>query len=228
MIDWISDWLRELVLMIMVAIFLDLILPNNSMQRYVKVVVSLFIVLVMLNPILAIFQLNIDSETWLAPYLNSSDSRNTEDILQQGELLKKKHEAQSIDLVGDQIEQLIKDELASQFSVQAHDIQLFIQQKGDGYNLEEIQVVVEPMDVEEQGEMKHDTVYNPVEPVKPVIIQVVPGDSGNEITEDQQTEGIPISQQSENQEALQNQIQTWIAQRLELKVQQVNVTFVDS
>lgn len=53
MTAWLSGWLRDIVLIILLATFVDLLIPNNSLQRYVKVVVSLIILLTILSPVIS-------------------------------------------------------------------------------------------------------------------------------------------------------------------------------
>jgi stage III sporulation protein AF len=52
MMAFLSDWLRGLILVIFLAVILDMILPNNAMQRYAKLVMGLLIILMLLSPIL--------------------------------------------------------------------------------------------------------------------------------------------------------------------------------
>ena len=40
--DWLAGWLKTVIMVIMLATFVDLLLPSNTMQRYVKTVLSLF------------------------------------------------------------------------------------------------------------------------------------------------------------------------------------------
>jgi stage III sporulation protein AF len=51
MISFLSEWLKEIILLILLATFIDLLLPNSSMQRYVKLVIGLFVLMTILNPI---------------------------------------------------------------------------------------------------------------------------------------------------------------------------------
>ncbi|WP_168119247.1 stage III sporulation protein AF [Paenibacillus sp. HB172176] len=59
MIAWISDWLRDIVSVILLAVLVELLLPNKTMQRYARLVVGLFILLTLLSPLLRLMQSNI-------------------------------------------------------------------------------------------------------------------------------------------------------------------------
>ncbi|WP_438448805.1 stage III sporulation protein AF [Gorillibacterium sp. sgz5001074] len=66
MMGWLSDWLKQVILIILLAAFVDLLLPNQTMQRYVKTVVSLFILMVLLTPVFELFQRGWDADKLLA------------------------------------------------------------------------------------------------------------------------------------------------------------------
>lgn len=63
---WLSDWLKQVILIVLLAAFVDLLLPNQTMQRYVKTVVSLFILMVLLTPVFELFQRGWDADKLLA------------------------------------------------------------------------------------------------------------------------------------------------------------------
>ncbi|RJE89943.1 stage III sporulation protein AF [Paenibacillus sp. 1011MAR3C5] len=61
MIGWLSDWLRDIIAVILLAVLVELLLPNKSMQRYARLVIGLFILLTILSPILRLLQTDMTS-----------------------------------------------------------------------------------------------------------------------------------------------------------------------
>jgi stage III sporulation protein AF len=59
---WLSDWLRDIIAVILLAVLVELLLPNKAMQRYARLVVGLFILLTILSPLLRLFQEDIGSK----------------------------------------------------------------------------------------------------------------------------------------------------------------------
>ncbi|AGB40512.1 stage III sporulation protein AF [Halobacteroides halobius DSM 5150] len=53
-IDFLREWIRNLVLIILLAHFIEMLLPSSKMKRYVKVVVGFFVILMILTPFLEI------------------------------------------------------------------------------------------------------------------------------------------------------------------------------
>jgi stage III sporulation protein AF len=66
MMDWLGDWLKQVILIILLASFVDLLLPSQAMQKYVRTVVSLFLLLTLLTPVFELFQRGWDAEKLLA------------------------------------------------------------------------------------------------------------------------------------------------------------------
>ncbi|WP_051250775.1 stage III sporulation protein AF [Paenibacillus harenae] len=62
MVAWLSDWLRDIIAVILLAVFVELLLPNKAMQRYARLVVGLFILLTILSPILKLLQTDISAK----------------------------------------------------------------------------------------------------------------------------------------------------------------------
>lgn len=63
--SWLSDWLKSIIMVILLATFVDILLPNQTMQRYVKTVISLFILLTLLQPLFSLFQKSVSVDQML-------------------------------------------------------------------------------------------------------------------------------------------------------------------
>lgn len=75
--SWLSQWLKEIIMVILLATFIDLLLPNRSMQRYVKLMLSLIILLIILSPIMKLFHANLAQDVaneWTKATMLSSDA----------------------------------------------------------------------------------------------------------------------------------------------------------
>lgn len=111
MTGWISDWLRDIVLIILLATFVDLLIPNNALQRYVKVVVSLIILLTVLSPVIALLKADFTPESALRQAAAQPDAQTgaqplpeLDAILRDGELMRQEREQQALELVAAEIE----------------------------------------------------------------------------------------------------------------------------
>lgn len=57
---WLTLWLKKIILLVLLAAFLDLILPNTTLQRYVKMVMGLILLLTIISPLFSLFNLSQD------------------------------------------------------------------------------------------------------------------------------------------------------------------------
>ncbi len=56
MISALNDWVKTIILVVLFASFLELLLPASSMQRFVRVIMGLLVMLTMLNPVVEFIQ----------------------------------------------------------------------------------------------------------------------------------------------------------------------------
>lgn len=113
----LGEWLKEIIIIVLFAVFIDLLLPNRAMERYVKFVVSLLILLTLLSPVMRILSGSEPEKMIAAAFEQVSGSvgggaaAETETILKQGELLRKKQEAEALQLAGDQAAAQMKQQI---------------------------------------------------------------------------------------------------------------------
>jgi len=53
--DFLSDWIKDIVVIVILAGFLEMLLPESSMKRFVKVLMGLFIILAIISPLFKVF-----------------------------------------------------------------------------------------------------------------------------------------------------------------------------
>ncbi|WP_052487197.1 stage III sporulation protein AF [Gordoniibacillus kamchatkensis] len=117
-----SVWLKTVITVIMLATFVDLLLPNSAMQRYVRTVMSLFVLLTLLSPLIQLFQrswqpeklfaLVGDQEARMAAAAQAGGAMpSLEAIQRQAEQLKAVNAQQEKRLVETQLAAQIKDRL---------------------------------------------------------------------------------------------------------------------
>lgn len=112
----LSQWLKEIIFIILFAVFIELLLPNRSMERYVKFVISLLILLTLLSPIMKLFtdQTEKKIEVALTGDFDEEDGNvqaETKKILAEGTKLQKKREQEVMAWTGEEIARQMKEQL---------------------------------------------------------------------------------------------------------------------
>lgn len=130
--QWLGGWLKEIIIIILIASFADLLLPNKTMQRYVRTVIGLFLLMLLLSPVLRLFQMNWDTDGLLAAVENSSgkaiyangsggsgkavNTATLAAILQEGQRLSAADQAAATKLVEDRLADAVKTGVEGRFA----------------------------------------------------------------------------------------------------------------
>lgn len=116
--ELIIDWIKQIILIILFAIVLEMLLPSSEFKRYAKIVVSLILILTIIQPVLSLFR--IDTNKILSSITNPSKK---EEISLGEKVNTKKNEivriqSESISKqMGINMKKIIADELASKFKL---------------------------------------------------------------------------------------------------------------
>ncbi|HZG85119.1 stage III sporulation protein AF [Paenibacillus sp.] len=138
MMEALAGWLKQIILVVLLATFIDLLLPNRTMQRYVKLVVSLFILMTILSPVLQLLGSNanvrmlaasvegwsIDGSTRPPSGSGGGPAAGTSipalgEVLAEGEALEQRRNAQSLELLAARLESMVADHVREQHGYDA-------------------------------------------------------------------------------------------------------------
>jgi stage III sporulation protein AF len=189
--DWLGSWLKTVVIVILLATFVDLLLPSSTMQRYVKTVMSLFILLTLLSPILQLFQPGWNANRLLAAAENKQNEAavlagsgqkttmtSLETITKEAERLKAAGQKQSQQLLQTQLAEAIKQDLQKQTDLEVDDIRVSTQIDNNGKPIiTDVQVSLHVIESSKGGKQTEQdqgiAVMAPVRPITPVDIAPV-------------------------------------------------------
>ncbi|WP_339307182.1 stage III sporulation protein AF [Paenibacillus sp. FSL R5-0519] len=111
---WLSNWLQELIMIVLLATFVDMLLPNRSMERYVKLVLSLLILLTLLSPITKLLKSDPVGElkrAMSAMDAPSDGNATLEQILAQGKRLQAGEQEQSLQWTAKELANVMKGQI---------------------------------------------------------------------------------------------------------------------
>ena len=105
MIDVFTNWVKHIIFVVLFASFLELLLPNSSMQRFVRVIMGLFIMLAILNPVIDVLQNHLTPSQ--VPVL-SANSANSKVILDNVKTVAHDREQLSAEIYQKELAQQMK------------------------------------------------------------------------------------------------------------------------
>ncbi|WP_058303713.1 stage III sporulation protein AF [Gorillibacterium timonense] len=134
---WLSAWIKEIIVVVLIASFADMLLPNKSMQRYVKTVIGLFLLMILLSPVLRLFRMDWNTDQLLRSiqqqstlnlvqpaFGQSAASASLEAIQQEAARLKAQDNAAAMKLVEERVAESVKEEVESRFGDRASEVKV--------------------------------------------------------------------------------------------------------
>ena len=141
--EMITGWITNIIVLILLATVLELLLPNSSMQRYVKMVIGLMLMAVILSPVLTIFTKDFDSMLRSATIDGSIDNKEMENTIES-----KKSEIQASNAayieeqMAVQMKSQVEKELREQFNLEISSVALDLTEVDGEKNIDHIIVTV--------------------------------------------------------------------------------------
>lgn len=166
MMIWISLWLKKIILIVLLAAFLDLILPNTSLQRYVKMVMGLILLLTIISPVFSLFSMSQDElavrlDRYQEEFQKPADAEWKRIT---GKLLEHQHE-QVKAYVEEQLAASVRETVKQEYGLDVRHIEIVMKQDNpEQPDLERIELVIADQAAGDQ----------PIRPIQPVEISIDP------------------------------------------------------
>ncbi|WP_340024608.1 stage III sporulation protein AF [Paenibacillus sp. FSL K6-1096] len=124
---WLGNWLHELILVVLMAAFVEMLLPSKSMERYARLVLSLLILLAMLSPLISLLKGDASRELSAAVRQQEKSGwdaggkgkggESLDQILADGRRLAAGAREQSLKLAAEEIAGQMRDQIAGSTGV---------------------------------------------------------------------------------------------------------------
>lgn len=153
LINWISSWAKEIVLAIIIATIIEMILPENSNKKYVKLVIGVYILFVISNPIISAIKGN-EIEFKMSDYEKYFENTYQVAATEINENNDENIEKMYIERIKTDIKQKIKNK-----GYQVNDIYLKIQTDEENYgNIQKLTLELEKTDYDTDKEINEISV----------------------------------------------------------------------
>lgn len=109
MIEILGQWVKNVTIILLLALFLDLLIPNNNLKRYVRLVIGLLIIMTIISPLIRIFDIN--NYKYLTVF-DSNDNNLNKSIPNLDKIFNDSEQVQSVGIK--QTKSILEDKLAVQ------------------------------------------------------------------------------------------------------------------
>jgi stage III sporulation protein AF len=238
---WMASWLQQLILMILLATFAEMLLPKNTLQRYVKSVLGLFILLTMLSPIFTLLQKQKDISQMLAsaaatdggigytgaamPAGARPSGSSLAAILEEGERLKAANAEQSQAMVESSILSLLNEHALVGASHRAVRVEVDLAENNGEAQIRHMRVLLHAID--NQQEAKRPLRENwKFEPIAPVDVRIAPETKERNEAGAPAIDGEALATDSQTEEKkTSGRIMGLLKEKLQLNEGQVTLSF---
>lgn len=141
--DFITEWVTNIIIFVLIATIIDLLLPNTSMQKYTKMVAGLLLIAIILSPILKLLSNDLESALASIPAMQTKGEDKMENLI---DLHKKEIQASTrayiLEETAVQLEADVEEELMEQYGYVITDIEFMVDENSPGDFLESLQSVI--------------------------------------------------------------------------------------
>ncbi|SHF59841.1 stage III sporulation protein AF [Ornithinibacillus halophilus] len=171
MVELLVQWVTQIIIFIILATIIDLLVPANSMKKYIKFVVGLVLILIFLKPFFYLFDFNIEQtlDRSFNEIFATNDTKNIENLVEmQKSEIESSQNAYILEQMAVQLKDIANTPLKEEHKVEitAINFSFKIEQAFDFENLEEVIVTIRESE-EGEGTIQavDDVVINTEDPL---------------------------------------------------------------
>lgn len=224
---WLNGWIKELILIILLASFTDLLLPNHALQRYVRTVIGLFLLLVLLSPVYELFNHRWVPDQWVkavgVPSTGNTAMQPLSKILKDSNAIKAANQEQAKQLLESQIAVSMQEGIEGQTRADVKQLMVsIIMDESEKPRLDQVNMVLQESNIADptpKPMVGSDPFKQPdiavMKPISPVVIDL--NSTEAEITK-------PLKANEEQQSTiLQAEVKEYLAEQWQLKANQIHI-----
>ncbi|EIJ78821.1 stage III sporulation protein AF [Bacillus methanolicus PB1] len=125
--NFLKEWITNIILFILLATVIDMLLPNSNLQKYAKIVTGLLLIAIILTPVLKLFSNDFETALSSIALFENSREKNMENLI---EMKKKEIQASQhayiLEQMAVQLEKDAEGELMEQYGLEITKIDFLV------------------------------------------------------------------------------------------------------
>jgi stage III sporulation protein AF len=123
--EFLTGWIANIIVFILLATIVDMLLPNSNLQRYAKMVTGLLLIVIILTPLFKFFSYNFEEILATATSPVPAEKENIENLIE----FKKKeiqalNRAYSLEEVAVQMKEGVAEEMMKRFNLHVSQVSI--------------------------------------------------------------------------------------------------------
>jgi stage III sporulation protein AF len=130
--DFLKEWVTNIILFILLATVIDMLLPNTSMRKYTKMVTGLLLIAIILTPVFKLLSKDFESNLANLPLFQAPGEKNLKNLidLKKKEIQASQH-AYILETMAVQLKKDVAKELMDQYGLEIDKIEIATNDKSD-------------------------------------------------------------------------------------------------
>ncbi|WP_017755731.1 stage III sporulation protein AF [Calidifontibacillus oryziterrae] len=140
--DILTSWITNIILFVLLAIVIDLLLPNSSIQKYTKMVISLLLIVIILSPMMKLFDSNMEEVLANMMTLTLQEKKAGENLIEN-----KKKEIQALqrayilEQMAVQMKSVVEEEFMHEYGMELSEVKLQFNEDTEQLSTEDLRAV---------------------------------------------------------------------------------------
>ncbi|HET6872295.1 MAG TPA: stage III sporulation protein AF [Sporolactobacillaceae bacterium] len=183
----ITHWITQIILIIMFAMILELLLPNDSFNRYVKMVIGLVLIVALLSPIMQVFHTPV--ETIFSEFSGLSNNDPIKNSINEKKReIESEQRAYISKQMAVQMKSSVKGELRDRYGLIIQTLDLKLNPNQPNSPIEHVSVTLgQAQTTTPSSGSQSKAIHVTVDPVEPVTVNVNNDQSSNGSSSEQLT-----------------------------------------
>ncbi|WP_033828446.1 stage III sporulation protein AF [Bacillus andreraoultii] len=128
--EFLTSWITNIILFILLAVIVELLLPQTGLQKYVKMVIGLLLIIIFLSPLLKLLSTDVDEVLKKTGIGIDQENISLENSIENKKIeIQAEQHAYILKQTAVQLEELTEKELMDKFHLQFKNIQLNLNSK---------------------------------------------------------------------------------------------------
>ncbi|MHB1125360.1 MAG: stage III sporulation protein AF [Bacillota bacterium] len=156
MLDAVRELVRNIAVIILLTSFLEMLISNNEMTKYVRLVMGLFIIVAVLSPVMSFLDRQQSSEVMTWQFQPETQSKQLATILDDGKQLSRQNMEEALEQYRSRVEGQIRALALLAKGVDDAQVSVELQTDAAGYPqaIDLVRVVVSPVGGDEENNQK--------------------------------------------------------------------------
>jgi stage III sporulation protein AF len=123
--QFLTEWVTNIIIFILIATVIDMLLPSSSLQKYTKMVTGLLLIAIILTPVLKLISKDFETTLQSIPVFSGTNEKNMENLIEMKKReIQASNSAYILETMAVQLKEGTKEELMNQYGLEVANIEI--------------------------------------------------------------------------------------------------------